>query len=652
MKREWFALGEIADMALPGLPASKRALQVMADRERWTRAEWRNSHWRPRAGRGGGVEYHHAVLPPAAQVKIVMQHARIDPAEERAASKAQLTREELWAWFEQQPDKKKAAARAKLDALRAVEALVIGGVVRTVAMQEIAARSDVALSGLYRWAKAVHGIEAHDWLPYLAPRHAGRTATAECPDEAWEIIKADYLRPEQPNFAACYRRLGMIAAERGWTLPSEETLLRRMDALPEALRTLMRKGVDALKRLHPAQQRDRGVFHALEAVNADGHKWDVFVRWPDGTVGRPVMVAFQDLFSGLVLSWRVDQTENKECVRLAFGDMVERLGIPDHFWLDNGRNFASKWLTGGTPNRYRFKVRDDEPSGVMTTLGVQIHWTTPYSGQSKPIERCFRDMAQDLAKHPRFAGAWTGNTPMAKPENYASTAVPLDVFLRTIGEGIAEHNARIGRKTAVCGGRLSFEQAFAASYAAAPIRKATPEQRRLWLMAAESVAVRQQDGTVHLLGNRYWSDFLLGFRGQRVTVRFDPQSLHDDLHVYRNDGGYLGAAPCIEAAGFNDVERARADGAKRRAWMRATRELAAVERSLTIDDVAALLPASDEPEAPPQTKVVRPLFVGSPATKLQVEEDEVPETIRLFNRAVAAQRTGLRLIEGDAGGDD
>ncbi|WP_245528436.1 transposase domain-containing protein [Gluconobacter morbifer] len=45
--------------------------------------------------------------------------------------------------------------------------------------------------------------------------------------------------------------------------------------------------------------------------------------------------------------------------------------------------------TGGIPNRFRFKVKEDEPVGIMTQLGVEVHWTTPYSGQSKPIERAW-----------------------------------------------------------------------------------------------------------------------------------------------------------------------------------------------------------------------------------------------------------------------
>ena len=551
LAREWFSAAELAAMALPSLPNTKQGVLMLAERQDWQREDRRDRRWRTRDGRGGGVEYHYTLLPMVAQVAVTMQFSQVAEAAERAVAKVQLTQAEMWRFFDALSETKKAKARKKLEVLDAVAALRRGGAGKLVAMQQVAAHCNVTLTSLYAWERCVDGIDRHDWLPYLAPRHTGRATTVECSDAAWDFLKADYLRPERPDFEACHRRLERAAKQHGWTLPSKRTLTRRLEALPEGLRVLARDGADALKRMFPAQQRDRGVFHALEAVNADGHKWDVFVRWPDGYVGRPMMVAFQDLFSGKLLSWRIDRSENKEAVRLAFGDLVEAFGIPDLCWLDNGRSFASKWLTGGIANRYRFKVREEDPEGILTQLGVEVHWTEPYAGQSKPIERAFRDFAGDVAKHPKFAGAYTGNDPLAKPENYGSKAVPLDVFLAVLEEEIAAHNARSGRKAFVCAGR-SFDATFAASYEVSPIRKATAEQRRLWLLAAEAISVNPTDGSITLLNNRYWSEFLHERRGQKVVVRFDPQRLHDDLHVYRLDGAYLGAAKCVDRVGFGD----------------------------------------------------------------------------------------------------
>lgn len=656
---EWFTAGELAAMRLPGLGATERAVQLLADRETWRRPEWEGLCWRRREASGGGAEYHYSVLPEEPKTALVLRLGQVEHEDERAKAKAKLSREEMWAWFERLPEKKREEARRRLKVLDDVEDLRRAGHPKTIAAMEVAARAKVTTASLYNWASMVRGVERHDWLPHLAPRHAGRAAAVECSREAWEFFKADFLRPEKPNLVDCYRRLQEAAKAHGWTIPSQKTLARRIEALAPQVRVLAREGADALKRLYPAQQRDRGVFHALEAVNADGHKWDVFVRWPDGTIGRPVMIAFQDLYSGLILSWRVDRTENQEAVRLAFGDLVETWGIPDHCWLDNGRNFASKWLTGGTPTRFRFKVREDEPAGVMTQLGVQVHWTTPYSGQSKPIERAFRDLAQGLAKHPAFAGAYVGNNPMAKPENYGSKAVALETFLEVLAGGIQEHNTRVGRQSRVCGGTLSFRQAFDASYAQAAIRKATAEQRRLWLMAAEQIRVRQT-GQLEILGNTYWSDDLHRMRGQLVTVRFDPQALHEPLHVYRQDGGYLGAAECVAAAGFADVGAARDHGRRRRAWLRAQRDILAAERSMSIADVAALLPKIEAPEPPAPPKIVRLVQGATALAAIPEPEEDAPAVDHGWllrdaerNRRLRAERGHLNLVladeEDDAG---
>ena len=322
---------------------------------------------------------------------------------------------------------------------------------------------------------------------YSSPVTPAAPSPPNAAPEAWEYFKADYLRNEAPAAERVHERLARAAAEHGWTFPSVATFVRRIKReIPRPVQILARQGMDALKRAYPAQERDRSVFRALEAVNADGHRFDVFVKWPDGEIGRPVMVAWQDLYSGKIVAYRVDKTENTDAVRLSFGDLVEHHGIPEHAYLDNGRAWASKWMTGGMATRYRFKVKEEEPLGLLTALlgKDNVHWTTPYHGQAKPIERALRDFCESVAKHPALAGAYTGNKPDAKPENYGSRAVPIDLFLTVLVQEIAAHNARKGRRSAVCQGR-SFDETFNESYARGPVKKATAEQRRLWLLAAE-----------------------------------------------------------------------------------------------------------------------------------------------------------------------
>ena len=368
-------------------------------------------------------------------------------------------------------------------------------------------------------------------------------------------------------------------------------------------------------------ERDRSCFHALEAINGDGHKWDVWVRWPDGSVHRPMMVGFQDLYSNKMLSWRFDKTENRELIRLALGDIVETFGIPDHVYFDNTRAFANKWLTGGAKHRYRWRLRDEDPIGICEQIGMEVHFTLPYAGQSKPVERAWRDMASDVAKAPAFAGAYTGNSPVTKPYNYGEAAVDLEVFELVVGQEIAEWNARQGRRTRVAAGR-SFDEVFAESYEAAStlIRVAGPEQKRLWLLAAEGVTASRENGEVKLLGNRFWAEFLVEHRGQKLIIRFDPQNVLAGLHVYSLAGAYLGFADVWEAAGFADANAAREHARARNTYLKAAKVQAQMERTMSIIERAAQIP-DPEPTAPAQPqKVVRAAF-GNLAIKARPEEE-------------------------------
>src|SRR3546814_20316821 len=71
--RTWFSAAELADLKLPGLPTVKRKVNERASDERWAfRVNTAGDPLaRPRAGRGGGLEYHLDVLPASARLELV-----------------------------------------------------------------------------------------------------------------------------------------------------------------------------------------------------------------------------------------------------------------------------------------------------------------------------------------------------------------------------------------------------------------------------------------------------------------------------------------------------------------------------------------------------------------------------------------------------
>lgn len=613
----WYSAVELA--GLPGMPGTERNARAKAERQGWTS--------RPRAGRGGGKEYPFSALPPATQAALLLRD-RAAPINATCARVPKWTEARIasaWQRYEAVGQPLKDAAAQRLKALHAVEGLERAGTPRMDARAIVAAQMQrdgikgASQQSIGRWQTDVRGAHRSDWLALLVPHYTGRTATAEIEPEAWELFKADYLRLEQPSAESCYDRLRRIAkAKADWSpLPSLRTFMRRIEReLPRQVRVLAREGEEALLRTYPAQERDRTMFGALDGVNADGHMFDVFVRFPDGAIGRPVLVGWQDLGSGKILSWRLGESESSDLVRLAFCDLVTTFGIPGNIWLDNGRSFASKYLTGGTPTRYRFKVRAEDPVGIMTRLvGADgVHWVTPYHGQAKPIERAWRDFCDSIAKHPAFAGAYVGNNPTAKPENYGSRAVEWRDFTRVLAEEIAAHNAREGRRAKLCEGR-SFDAVFAEKYARATIRKATSEQLRMLLLAAEAVTASAQDGSVRVAGNRYWTEALSSHAGRKVVLRFDPMSLHTGVHVYALDGAYIGYADCIASVGFADTNAAREHAQAKKHYRKAAKQMLAAERRMDAAGVAAQLP-TELPAELPAAAVIAPVF----GTRARVKE--------------------------------
>lgn len=647
IRMTWFTAAELADLALPGLSKAKRKINETASVQGWAFKLSRDGSAlaRPRLGRGGGLEYHVSLLPPAALNELI-RRGFMEPLSAGEDGPTKPT-DQLWAWFDRQPDRAKAEAHRRLQAIEALERLERGGLTRTAAISTVSAAQDVSCATIWNWMGFVAGVAAHERLPHLAPRRQGGGAEAQIDDDAWRVFKSDYLRPEKPSLSSCYERLKAYAGARGIAVPHLKTLQRKLEREVDGRVIIAkRQGLDALRLTVPAQQRTIADLTAMELVNIDGHRWDVFVRWPDGHIARPMMVAIQDVYSRKFLAWRVAETESAVTTRLAFADLFTRWGIPVGCLLDNGRAFASKWITGGAKTRFRFKVRPEDPLGLLTQMGVQNHWATPYRGQSKPIERAFKDLCDHGAKHPAFAGAYTGNNPMAKPENYGSKAIDLDVFLHVANRVMQAHNARQGRRTEAARG-ASYDDAFSASYERHPVRKATPEQLRLALLAAEHVTADRRSGAINFHGNRYWIDALSDHAGQRVVIRFDPQNLASEVHVYAQGGQFLVTAPVIEATGFLDVASAKVRAKQEADLRRKTREMAELEQLLSPDQLADLLPDDEEPDETPAPKIVRPVrLAGGVGQAAAARRAPLIDRLDFEDFAPAREaRAPLRLVE-------
>jgi hypothetical protein len=619
-----FSAAELATLGLPGVPRTARGV-----RKRASRASW-NSYLRPRDDGPPERVYPLATLPKAAQVALVRCSSPSEPEEvsdvvDSPSPEAVVINESY---------RRVAEERARLVEL--ARRYIAQGLSAGRAYEEAVAGSEHSARSLRRWESLVRGVARSEWTTVLLPRGGQPANVADCHPEAWAYIKSDYLRASKPAWSACYRRLMTVAAKHGWQpIPHERTLRRRLEAeVTATVLTYHREGVEAVGNLYPAQERDRSMFCANQAVNADGHRFDVMVAWPDGKEERPILVGFQDLYSNKLLAWRLDRSETADLVRLTAGDLCSKYGVPEFCYFDNGRAFAAKTNTGGTKTRFRF-TRDtaEAARGTLVQLGITVHWCKPYSGRSKPIERAWKDLCENIAKHPACSGAYTGNSVVTKPHDYGTRAIPLEEFYTIVAAQVAEHNARDGRQTRICAGR-SFDVTFAESYEKSAPRKLTEAQYRILFLASTQVRIRKSDGCINLFGNRYWGEACKDIRGADVVVRYDSAALHDGLFVYHPNGDYIGHAPVLETTGFADTRAARDHARAKSTFAKAIKKVAEAEKTFTDAELGRLhLDAQGIVNTPPapSTVVVRANFrVGQvPAITPKVEPTREERVVQL-----------------------
>jgi putative transposase len=618
--KKWYSAKELEGK--PGMLAHAANITRKAKLDGWEKRQ-------APGVKGVAFEYHIDSLPEQAKTALILQSGKIeiqgkfyDIRKPEDSEEVSYNRAAMWARYDALTDKQKEKTQRNLMCVKTVIKLHEHGIKILDCFDKAAAEFNLSSSHVKRFYYDAIKFEKDDWLAALSSKYQKRKEKndAEFTPEAWEFFKADYLRLEQPSLAACVYRTQQAAKQKGWLVPSSTSIRRKIERELTKIQIVhAREGEHATMMHYPAQERSIASLHALEWINGDGYQHNVFVKWWSGEILRPKTWVWQDIYSRKILGYHCDVSENSDSIRLALMNVIEAYGIPKHSTSDNTRAAANKWLTGGVPNRYRFKVKEDDPKGILPMLGIDVHWTSVLfgkgHGQAKPVERAFSHggLGELVDKHPLVAGAYTGANPMEKPDNYNSdNAVSVEVFLQALEQGIAMFNSRPKRETEACRGVMSFDQAFDESYKQSKIRKATQEQLRLLMLTAEAVRV-QRDGTFKLeaggkikgRANRYHNTKLAeaNFKQSKIVVRFDPQRLYEMVYCYTLDGRFICEAECIEAVAFNDTKASREHNRKRVQWVKAQKIATEAQKQMSIQEVAALMPEVEVPPTP-ETKII------------------------------------------------
>lgn len=570
------ASGRYAATRMPGMGGSEYRIDLDS-----LPAEAQARYWRERIKAPTAAEERarlEALNLDEQTARLVAREAGIQRREERAEAlplnaDEWRARRERW---EALPQSMREEAERRAQAVRRLDALLKDGRPKMAAFAAAAAECSESTSTLRRWQQKTRNQHPADWPLMLVPDYACKGAPeADLHPAAWAYIKTEWLVQSKPTLTAVCRRAQREGNRRGWgALPSIKTIKRRIDReIPQTEMVLLREGPTALERMYPAQQRDYSTLAVHALWCSDGRKADLFVTCPEGGKPyRPILMVWIDVRTRKPLGWSVGKTENVPLVRASLRDAMTRSqAVPREFLLDNGRAYASKEITGGQPNRYRFKIKDDDMQGVATLLGIGVVWATPHHGQSKPIESFWRTLSE-TDKRAEFAGAYCGNSPDAKPEEFdAKKAVPLARYLAAVKEDLAAYMERSHRGDSMNG--ASPEEVYDTLMSAAVVRRPTAEQLRFCLLAAENKMLHALDRSITLFGGcRYWSEALhkLPSRGP-YTVRYDADDAATPVALYDGDR-FLCEVPLIDKAGFRDQQAARDHQRAQRAFYKTQKD--------------------------------------------------------------------------------
>jgi len=455
-------------------------------------------------------------------------------------------REALWERFYAASGKLQMRARNASAAVIEFNRLLDTGTARMQAYAAIQAKYEVSRNTLNGYLTACERFDRMDWAPRLLPTYKGTAPRLFWHPDAWEFFLRHALTPRaKVNIA--YRRTVEEGQRQGWPpLPNIKTARQAINDLPQTVVALVKEGPTALKRLAPTAMRDYTTFALHEVWSMDGRKLDLAVIDTKGRFGekgrllRVWLYAFLDFRSRYVVGYAISATLDADLVRAAFLDALKTTGriIPQRIAPDNGMEIAAKEHTGGAAWTRRGGTHDNDIVGTFPQLGILIDWAMVEHGQTKPIERKFRTLSENLETLPEFRGAYLGSNSVDRPEECErSKAVPLELVEKRLAEELAAYHRTPHRGHGMDG--KSPEQVYHELMRAPDFipRQITEAQRMMCALSRKKITIRA-NGTFVIHGAVYYSMKTAELlKGAGYWATYNPHDLAQPVTVYKTTDG-------------------------------------------------------------------------------------------------------------------
>ena len=348
-------------------------------------------------------------------------------------------------------------------------------------------------------------------------------------------------------------------------IPSYQTVVRYINYLmeDENMRNayfLASRGTREYKnKVMVKGSRDTKGLQVMQIVMGDEHTFDCWVSYkqPNGKVIaiKPHLAAWVDMRSRVIMGDVLCKDANSDILKQSLLKMIysEPGGVPEYLYIDNGKDYTAKTMTGRDRNDRSGLNFDNETQGFYKSIGIKDdHRALPYEPWSKgQIERFFRTVCNKFTRWMKsYTGTLTGSKTSDKVEKdikrmlERGELLTLEEFYEKWHEWLTtvymhtEHSGlkRMGetyKKPYDC--FMNEDRYFKA---APPKSYAT-----MLMMKSENVLVRNIGITKW--GYEYRSDELCDYIGRKVDIKYDPDDMAV-LYVFDQKGKRICEAYCQE----------------------------------------------------------------------------------------------------------
>lgn len=477
---------------------------------------------------------------------------------------------------------------------------------------------------LLRWQNQ---YKTGGYMGLVDNRGTHNKGTSSIPEEAWNYFCSLYLQQQKRGVKLCYDLTKKVYPD----IPTVETFRNQVNKIPYNTLVYYREGEKAFNdKCLPYVIRTREDLQSNSIWCSDHHRCDFFIKSPyKKEPCRPWLTAFTDIKSGKIISYifRVE-APNADVVKKALGNGIEKYGIPEKVYFDNGKDYKEK------------SFDKDFSFSIINQLGIEVIYAQPYHGQSKPIERFFRTFEERFGKlFDTYAGRNAKERPEqmnVKNELIYKKAPTLEEAAKQLALFIDEFNNTPSNACEMYG--QTPNEVYSSNLVS---KKVLRNKATLQFLCGDFTTRIVNRGYIRFEHRDYYHEKLIPFNKQKIYVNYAADNM-DQLNIFDLEQKAICIAETNVKTPFGAVTKEVTREGKHRhriAKKEALRSIPVCEADLmnTISGIQLERKLAAEPDQAPDREVVKIIpALDKEIDKLskQAEESENPmmESIRQFNR--------------------